>query len=221
MSRAYIPTRSASDWRALLADPAKQWRVGYSAMAAAQSWETANGLPPEIASMFAPGAKLLLAIPEHQVPLPGRGAASQCDVFAFVRESTMRIALTVEAKVAEPFGPTVGEWLRDASEGKRQRLAALCDLLGCAAPPEHLRYQLFHRTAAALIEADRFGAEAAAMIVQSFSQKHRWFEDFADFAAFLGASPERKMPSQIIAPGGMPLTLGWATGDERYLREIA
>ncbi|MFW2543818.1 DUF6946 family protein [Primorskyibacter sp. 2E107] len=219
MAKIYIPTRSAGDWRALLADPEKHWRAGYSAMAAAQSWEAADGLPPEIAAMFASEAQLLLAIPEHQVPLPGRGAASQCDVFALVRESDRRIAVSVEAKVAEPFGPTVSEWLRNASDGKRARLSAICDLLGCGTPPDDLYYQLFHRTAAALLEARRFGTEAAAMIVQSFSQEHRWYDDFAAFCAFLGTTSKRNAPSRITVPCGMPLILGWATGDDEFLGE--
>ncbi|CUH81501.1 hypothetical protein SAMN04488093_10988 [Tropicibacter naphthalenivorans] len=219
MAKIYIPTRTPLDWRALLGDPDKHWRAGYSAMAAAQSWEAAAGLPPEIAAMFAPDAELLLAIPEHKVPLPGRGAASQCDVFALVRESDRRIAVAVEAKVAEPFDRTIGDWMRNASDGKRARLSAICDLLGCSNPPEEMYYQLFHRTAAAIIEARRFGTEAAAMIVQSFSQEHRWYDNFAAFCDFLGASPNRNSPSTITAPCGMPLILGWATGDEVFLRE--
>ncbi len=188
-------------------------------MAAAQSWEAAEGLPPEIAAMFSPKAELLLAIPEHQVPLPGRGAASQCDVFALVREPNRRIAVAVEAKVGEPFGPTVGEWLRNASDGKRARLSALCNILGCSPPPDDLYYQLFHRTAAAIIEARRFGTEAAAMIVQSFSREHRWYDDFAAYCAFLGTDPQRNSPSTITVAGGMPLILGWATGENAFLKE--
>jgi hypothetical protein len=219
MAKIYIPTRSPLDWRALLFDPEKHWRKGYSAMAAAQAWEAADGLPPEIAAFFAPGAELLLAIPEHQVPLPGGRAPSQCDVFALIRESDRRIALAVEAKVAEPFDRTIGDWMRNASDGKRARLTAICDLLGCDTPPDGLYYQLFHRTAAAILEARRFGTEAAAMIVQSFSQEHRWHDDFAAFCAFLGAAPNRNSPSTITLPGGMPLILGWATGDEVFLQE--
>ena len=41
-------------------------------------------------------------------------------------------------------------------------------MLGIDTPPApSLRYQLFHRTAAAVIEARRFGTDAAAMVVHS------------------------------------------------------
>lgn len=37
-----IPTTGPDDWKALLADPEKHWRQGYSAMSAALSWEAAQ-----------------------------------------------------------------------------------------------------------------------------------------------------------------------------------
>lgn len=78
-------------------------------MAAALSWEAAKGVPPEIAELLGGSAELLLAIPEHKVSLPGGSRESQCDVFALVRTFGETMAIAVEAKVSEPFGPTVGE----------------------------------------------------------------------------------------------------------------
>lgn len=207
-----VPTRSLDDWRALLADPDKHWKPGYSAMSAARSWEAAQGLPAEIATLLGPDAKLLLAIPEHKVALPGKGRESQCDIFALATAGGQTIALSVEAKVAEPFGPTIGDWLVDASPGKITRLTALCDLLGCACPPpDSLRYQLFHRTAAAVIECARFKTDRAAMIVQSFAPDHLWFADFAAFCQFLGHSATLGVPVEHPLPTRRTLTLGWAT----------
>ncbi len=60
---------------ALLADPETRWKPGFSAMAAAQSWEAADSLPAEVAEILGPDAELLLAIPEHRVSLPGGGAS--------------------------------------------------------------------------------------------------------------------------------------------------
>ena len=180
MSAIMVPTRGPEDWRALLAEPDRQWREGYSAMCVALSWERAGGLPREVAAVLGPGAEALLAIPEHKVALPGRGYHSQCDVFALVRVAGQTVALTVEAKVREPFDRTLAEWLGPApSDGKRARLAGICALLGRDAPPMDLRYQLLHRTAAAVIEAERFGLAGAAMIVQSFDPGHAWFDDYA------------------------------------------
>ncbi len=108
ISKILVPTQSPEDWCHLLADPDKHWRAGYSALSAAISWETAHGLPPEIALLLGPDAELLLAIPEHKVAMPGKGRDSQCDVFALVKAGgqTIAVAVAVEAKVAEPFGPT-------------------------------------------------------------------------------------------------------------------
>jgi hypothetical protein len=207
-----VPTRTPEDWRALLADPDKHWKPGFSAMSAALSWEAARGLPPEVAALLGPDARLLLAIPEHKVALPGRGRDSQCDVFALVRAGDTTISLAVEAEVAEPFGPSIAEWLTDASPGKITRLTALCDLLGCAFPPPWpLRYQLFHRTAAAVIEADRFKADRAAMIVQSFAPARLWFTAFAAFCQYLGHTAGPGEPALHPLPFGKVLILGWAS----------
>jgi hypothetical protein len=166
MSKILVPTRDVGDWQRLLADPQRHWRQGYSAHATAHAWEAAKGFPLEIAAILGPDAELLLAIPEHKVPMPGRGRASQCDVFALGRAGGWTIAVAVEGKVDEPFGPTIGEWRATRSGARAVRLAAICDLLGLGAPPApDLRYQLFHRAAAAIVEAGRFGTGAAAMIV--------------------------------------------------------
>lgn len=187
-------------------------------MAAALSWEAANGLPPEIAGLLGDGAELLLAIPEHKVPLPGGSRESQCDVFGLVSASNGTIALSVEAKVNEPFGPTVGEWMLNASTGKIERMRFICDCLGLRETPnDAVRYQLLHRTAAAVIEAERFKTDGAAMIVQSFSPTHKWFEDFAAFCALFDLTAEIGKPLSHTLPSGKPLTLGWAVGSEAFL----
>ena len=213
-----VPTSNADDWRRLLADPQTQWRRGYSAMATALSWEAAAGLPKEVSAIIGGEPDLLFAIPEHKVALPGGGRASQCDVFALVRAGDQTVALAVEAKVDEPFGPTVDEWLQGASDGKTTRIRYICQLLGLPQRPKTgLRYQLFHRTAAAVIEAERFKADRAAMIVQSFSQQHKWFEDFHEFAGQFGLDAQPGAALNCRLPSGMNLTLGWAVGSEEFL----
>lgn len=219
MSNILIPSRGPDDWQQFLADPQKQWKRGYSAMAAALSWEAAQGLPPEIAAMLGERATLLFAIPEHKVALPGGRGESQCDVFALVRAGDETIAVAVEAKVNEPFGPSVADWMVDASAGKTERIAFIRDLLGLPdGPIGHIRYQLLHRTAAAVLEAARFKTDRAAMIVQSFSQEHRWFEDFAAFTGLLGLDAVRGKPLRHVLPSGKPLDLGWAVGSADFLQ---
>ena len=72
-------------------------------------------------------------------------------------------------------------------QNKEARLNFLCEMLGI--DPDRarlLRYQLVHRTCAALIEAKRFGAKHAAMIVHSFSNA----PDPASFGDFQRFAPE-------------------------------
>jgi hypothetical protein len=222
VTRIYLPSRGAQDWQRLLADPEKHWRPGFSAMTLAQCWEAANGLPQEIAAMFAEGnvgAELLVALPEHKVPLPGshRGD-SQSDIFALVRAGDRTFAVAIEGKVDEPFDKPLDAWLVEASQGKRDRLAFICNLLGLTQPlPGDVHYQLLHRTAAAVIEARRFKTDAAAMIVHSFSPTGNWFDAFARFAALFDASPDRGRLIPVRPKGTPPLFLGWASGDPRFL----
>ena len=208
MSRILIPTRGPEDWRALLASPETQWQRGFSAMSAALSWEASRGLPSELDALLG-GAELLLAIPEHKVALPGGSRESQCDVFALVRLASGTCGVAVEAKVNEPFGPTIADWLSEASPGKQKRLSFICDLLGLEEPDSTLRYQLLHRTAAAILEARRFGMAEAAMVVQSFAPDHRWFGDFASFGAAFGHDVAPGIAVRHRLPDGMPLSLGW------------
>lgn len=206
------PTTCPEDWKVFLAQPELHWKPGRSAMETAHSWEGAQGVPQEIAAFF-PGAQKLLAVPEYKVALPGGGADSQNDVFALLRDDRGLIPLMVEAKRDESFGPTLGEWLTDASDGKRARLAAICSMMGLdpATLDPSLRYQLFHRTASAIVTAHRFHADRAAMVVQSFSPDRRWYQDFAAFAGLFGPAPEPGVARNRGLPGGKTLLLGWAT----------
>ena len=194
--------------------------TGYSARTLAHSWEAADGLPDEVRAALETVVtvpRLLLALPEHKTALPGGRRESQSDVFAPIRSDEHLIAAAIEGKVDEAFGPTVAEWLQDASPGKRTRLDAVCKLLGLSADLDgDVRYQLLHRTAAAVIEAERFAAGAAAMIVHSFSPNARWFTDYARFAALLGVQAEAGRAFPVRLPTGKPLYLAWVSGDQRF-----
>ena len=168
--------------------------------------------------MFPDCAELLLALPEHKVPLLGGNRDSQNDIFALIRYDGTTCAATIEGKVNEPFGPTVGEWLKAPSEGKLMRMRHICDVLGLAeTPPAHIRYQLLHRTASAMIEAKRFKTDEAAMIVHSFSPTRMWFDDFTAFSRLfdLDIVPDRGVGFSLN--NGARLRLGWATGDAAFL----
>jgi hypothetical protein len=223
MDRFYIPTSDTTDWRALLVEPEKQWKPGFSAYELATAWEAASGFPISVAEVLrtAPagvfnGLSFLLGLVEHEVPLPGGRTASQTDLWVLAKTGNGEtVSLAVEGKVDEKFDDLVTEWLaRDGgpSEGKRQRLDYLCSLIDLDPNAAlSLRYQLVHRTAAALIEAERFGARHAVMLVHSFSTADSWFDDYAAFAIALRAEA-RPAVNRIVdvgARGGIQLYLGW------------
>lgn len=214
----YVPATGPESWSGLLADPVKHWRTGYSARTLAHCWQAATGLPPEIGALFGLEATLLIGIPEHKVELPGGSRPSQTDLFALVRRGEQTISCAIEGKVNETFGPTIQEWLADASAGKIERLDYLCRLLGLTQPlPPTLRYQLLHRSASAIIEAARFKTDEAAMIVHSFSATAIWFDDFAMFLDLLGLKAVRDRLLTVRLPAGLPMHFGWATGDPAFL----
>ena len=221
MTRIYVPTKGPENWQSLLAHPEKHWKSGYSARTMAFSWEEADGLPREIAALFEgidTVPELLIALPEFKTPLPGGDRDSQTDVLAIVRTAKGNITCAVEGKVDEPFGPLLGDWLKEASPGKQQRLDYICECLGITNPAMDTHYQLMHRAASAVIQAERFSSWAAAMIVHSFSPKSMWFGAFAKFVQSLGKEVLPGDFAPIVLPSGRPLFLGWAKGDPRYLR---
>ncbi len=157
-----IPSDGPQSWQGLLADPDKQWRDGYSAKMLAESWERAQGFPSEIRDLLASSpepalaeATPLIGIPEYQVPLPGGSRPSQNDLFVLAAAGASLAAIMIEGKVEEPFGPTVAEWLTDASADKQERFTFLQEKLGLREPPDgNIRYQLLHRTPRSLRHND-------------------------------------------------------------------
>ncbi len=220
MSHIYIPALSAEQWAQFLAEPVKQWRQGYSARTLAYSWQEANGFPVEVESVLAsifPSAELLLALPEHKVPLPGGSRSSQNDIWILARSENQLISIAVEGKVSEPFGPTVQEWQTDLSSGKAKRIEYILSLLGLSSVSDTTRYQLLHRTASAIIEAHRFNAAHAVMLVHSFSQSSEWFQDYAAFVSLMGGSAAEDSMVSVGSRSGVSLHLAWVRGNAHYL----
>jgi len=214
----YIPASGVDDWKKLLAHPEKHWREGYSAHALATRWQSAGGFPAEIADVFAAGGllnvQMLIGLPEHKVALPGGVRASQTDLWVLARTADGLISIAIEGKVRESFGPTLAEWFAETTPGKTERWSALCDLLSIAPDCDRaLRYQLVHRTASAVLEAKRFHAGKALMLVHSFSAHRDGFADFQAFAHQMGAPISG--PGELQRAGiksGVELILGWVEG---------
>jgi Domain of unknown function (DUF6946) len=227
MNRIFIPATKAEDWKSLLAEPEKQWRTGYSAKSIAHCWQEANGFPECVKNVFTKSGirlfrniELLLAFPEYKVPLPGGRRASQNDLFVLARGDNQLISITVEGKVSEPFGETIGEWKEHESKGKAKRLEFLLNELQLANRQiDTIRYQLLHRTASAVIEARKFNAENALMLVHSFSKSYEGFDDFCQFLALFGlreTTPDSLVFAKRVAAAN--LYFGWVKGDDKFLR---
>ena len=120
--------------------------------------------------------------------------------------------VAIEAKVDAGFDKTVDEWCVRPSPGKEARLAQLCTLFGLdPASVGALRYQLLHRTAAAVIEAKRYRAGRAAMIVQSWSVDRDGYDDYLGFFAAVGLVGIE--PGDLYGPlmvDGVSLWTGWS-----------
>lgn len=226
MKRIFVPTVTGADWQRLLAKPELHWKSGRSAMSAAACWEeSAPDLPLEIRKVLeASGMKslgsleLLLAIPEWEVELPGGARPSQTDILAITRNESGLVILGVEAKVDEPFGPTLGEKKLDVSPGQLERVEYLERKLGCTAPmDDNIRYQLLHRTVSALLTAEAFHADTAVMLVHSFSPMSKWRDDFEAFAGTLGSSRISDDLYEIELSEGPKLVIGWCKGNEKFL----
>ena len=161
---------------------------------------------------------MLIAIPEHQVALPGGASPSQNDLWVLARCPDGLVSIAVEGKVAEPFGPTIKEWDYSSSAGREERLGFLCSLLNIPFPPPgDIRYQLLHRTASAILEAKRYFAKYAVMLVHSFSQSDQWLDDYERFVSLLGVPGSTNHLSEVDSQSGTRLFLGWVRGEKRYL----
>jgi hypothetical protein len=123
------------------------------------------------------------------------------DVMAYGRNAAgERVILAVEGKADEVFALRVYAWVRgDRPEvelsqlprpSRKRRLAFLARHLGLGIGTEsRLRYQLLHRTASAVLEAQLHGAVAAIVLVHAFgSESVENWNDFSDFVHELGGT---------------------------------
>lgn len=175
----------------------------------------AGGLPEAVGAAMRgagqPWASLapVLLIPQHQVTLPGGSMPAHGDLLCVARHDTGLMTIAVEGKADEGFGANIAQWQRETASGRKTRLGYLSELLGVALPlPDDLRYQFLARMASAIIEAERFHANAATLLIHSFSPQNTGLNDFARFAQLCGATA----PFAV----NVPVSLGRRGGIERY-----
>ena len=229
MSKIYTPTKNIEDWRELLADSVKQWIPGYSAYTLASCWEESpNDFPQCVKNVFNKSSnpifkniKLLFGFPEYKVQLPGGKRPSQNDIFVIAKGEEELISIMVEGKVSESFDRTVEEWLGNGpSKGKIERLAFLTKQLQLNENEvTNIRYQLLHRTVSAMLEAKKLNARNALMLVHSFSENYKGFDDYLTFVRLLGLHAGKEEIVGPVSLNGINVFFGWVTGDRKLLEK--
>ena len=214
------PIKRPEDIIPHLAKQERHWKKGYSAYELAYSWVGAKGIPNPVVAVLHQaeeflGMELIEGFFEKETDLRSRGRPSQTDLLALIGDGEGFAVLGIEGKVDEPFGPLVSEWLVDASANKRARLSVLQETMGLADHDvSNLRYQLLHRTAAAVYEAQRYKIRRAVMLVHSFADGHSWFDDFRAFADAIGTpvSGTNELSAKVGVEG-ISLRLGWVADE--------
>lgn len=220
LTRIAVPLLKPEDVIPHLGKPT-HWKQGRSAKAVADRWFQANDIPPRVRAVLdqspeLKGAELVDAWLERCTDLGDRrGSASQTDLLAILGIGDELAVMAVEAKVTESFGPLVSEWIGDGGEGKEDRLRRLCALLGFdRSSVGDLRYQLFHRTAAAILEARRYRATKAVLMVHSFCPDATGLADFIAFFERMGLSGiGRDLLGGPVRVGELDLWVGWASDE--------
>jgi len=221
----FVRTSKPEDWQNQLAEPNKQWKTGHSAKALAYCWMEAGGFPSSVKRVFQKSEysvfndiEFLVGFVEHKVPLLGGVRPSQNDILVLAKSKNDLVAIAVEGKVSEPFGETIENWRKDETKGKRIRLTFLSDLLQLNQDNlQEMRYQLLHRTASAVIEAKRFNASTALMMVHSFSPTNEWFIDYSNFISLFGITAQQNAIHFAKRINDVNLYLAWITGEKEYM----
>lgn len=186
-------------------------------------WEDAAGFPPEVVHLMETirvgdgPVEFLVGFPEHKTPLPGGRRPSQSDILVLAAGEGGLIVIAVEGKVDEGFDKPVRAWLgSDPSQGRKRRLQFLAEKLGLAETSiADLPYQLLHRTAAAVIEADRFRA-TPMMMVHSWGITDEGFDEYARLLALMGAKADIGRVTVGHVPDNRDILFGWVRGDDRW-----
>ncbi len=211
-----------NDWRSWTR-PKKvnQWRAGRSAMELARAWFVSPipRCPQEIADLLGShpltaGEAISEGIPECVTKLPERGEGRNHDLLLLGHAAGRSILISIEAKVDEPFGDTIGGYLAKARLLTRrtrapQRIQSLVSMVfSPSASPDQdpwrgLRYQLLTAAAGAAIEAAHRNADIVVLVVHEFHTEHmnpdKSAINAADFRAFVSVLVG--LPADDIEPG--------------------
>ena len=227
MANFYIKTESAEDWKKGLADE-KHWKTGYSAKTLAYAWEASDGFPDTIQKVFDNSKyqnfhklRFLLGIPEYKVSLKGGSQGSQNDIFVLAKtKNDHLVSIAVEGKCNEEFGPLLSNWIKGASDGKKERIECIKNTLGIKKDiPGNIHYQLLHRSASAIIEAKKFNCKYAILLIHSFNQENLWLDDYCNFTKLFGEREKTKELQSLNTIDGIEFYGMGVTGDKKFLEK--
>ena len=158
-----------------------------------------------------------MGFPEFQVSIPPYwGHPPQNDIWVIAKTPSELVSIAVEAKETEPFDKYVRDW--NNSSGKETRLQYLCKKLNLEKDKlQDVRYQLLHRTASAIIMAEKFNAKNAIMLVHSFDKNNTGFEDYRNFTELFDAEAEIGTLVESNYSKGIHLYFGWAKAGQTKL----
>lgn len=188
----------------------RQWTDGRSAKELAKAWlSTGKACAPQAISALIechPDFSTLTwdyAEPEARIRFDTvKGEPRNTDLIVSARDSRGSVAISIEAKADEEFGPLLGDTLADALDRQTLnprskglvRIERLVDALLHPKNPglpglRSIRYQLLTATAGALAWADKLGASRAVMVVHEFrsvkTDPARQAANRADFDRFI------------------------------------
>lgn len=227
--KIFINCKKADDWQNLLVNKDLQWKTGYSAKTLAHSWQESFEFPDEIIRVFEKSEfnlfrniELLIAIPEYEVKLKGKGQSSKSDIFLLTKSENNLVTIIIEGKVSENFGEKVSKWLENSSDNKKERLDFILEKLDLKNKNiDDIEYQFLHRTASAIITAQKFCTKKTMVLFHSFSKDNKNFEKYSDFLNLFNIKAEinkiHKIENKI---NEIDLYCSWIKGNEKYLHII-
>jgi hypothetical protein len=183
--------------------------------------------PQEVSDLLASHPRtarltLIQGIPEHVTSLPERGEGRNHDLLLLADGENGGTVISIEAKVDESFGETIGTYWANRKRSTAptrapERIEALLSMaFGASARPatdpwRRLRYQLLTAVTGTAIEAARRQSAAAVVIVHEFrtdsaNQDNVAFntKDFQSFVgALLGLQPDEVAHGHLYGPASL------------------
>jgi hypothetical protein len=180
----------------------------------ASAWLGTRGFPEPVRTLLDAYEPFVAAQPLLAWVAPRAGATPR-DLFVLARLTDGGLAAIAVAGPSDLGGPSVEDWLlAEPSPARVERLQQLSERVGI--PLNELRalsQPLVARTAAALLEAERFNATHALMLVHAADGAAPDRDERRALVAALGGTRADDGIVAVTAPVDIALYLGWVEGE--------